>query len=397
MQYGFVLFDRPEHPEDGGYASLAGAKAERIGGPGDLAMDTLWLTNAGWSDFFKNGLGAYPHLRMDGFLRVTHIQILNELGIPSDQALAPHQVVVLSEIFNRVALIMKRDFEIEVREYPTLREEIAGRLRYAAKFGNPELHNACKIAQQTYSSCPTKAMQNSRMVAVRKNRVAHAVEVCSVPLPLDQFTLYSGAYLGEAKTLVEKLCQFPEPVIANISIKSIDNDMVDIIAFGSVPTRNRRQAVMRDWVTQIELMMIAPYAEITVHSAYVGAGWTSLESRVSIDPLPMDYLSYSYGLVAENFRLAHASETPTRGGAFLSPQALWLSATDRFWSFIMAAKLSATGLTVSGYGGGAVNIQGHASNFEDIIRVSHQMGMNFPLSLHQAARESEILESGGGD
>lgn len=397
LRYGSVFFDSTENPEDGGWASVAGETAKRITGPGDLAMDTIWLTNMGWGEFYKGGISAYPHLRMDSFLKVTVSQMCNELGIiPPFQMPAQQSVVVIAEIFNRVATIVRREFGVEIRNYGSLKDELAAKCRIPATFSKSEFHDAMKIAQQTYSTCPTKPQKGTKTVTVRKNRVAHTMEVCSVPVPTDKFTLYTGSYLGPANKRVERICQYPEPVICNVSIKSIQNDMVDLIAFGSVPSRNRRQAVMRDWVTQVELMMLADYADLTIESAYIGTGWDSLTSRVKIDPMPMDYLSYSYGLVAENFRAAHASDTPGKGGqSFLSVQALWLSAIDRFWSFVMAAKLGATGLTVSGYGSGAVNIQAHPSQYEDIMRVSHAMQMTFPLWLPSAAHESDILESGG--
>jgi hypothetical protein len=397
LRYGSVFFDQSENPEDGGWASVAGEPAKRIAGPGDLAMDTIWLTNMGFSEFYKAGVGAYPHLRMDSFLKVTVAQMCNELGIiPPYQMAAQHSVVIVSEIFNRVAIIVRREFGIEIRNYSSLKDELAVKCRIPAVFSKEEFHDACKIAQQTYSTCPTKPLRGTKTVALRKNRVAHAMEVCSAPVPGDKFTLYNGSHFGPAAKRVERICQYAEPVICNVSIKSIQNDMVDLIAFGSVPSKNRRQAVMRDWVTQVELMMLAEYADVTVETAYTGTGWDSLNSRIRIDPMPMDYLSYSYGLVAENFRLAHSSDTPTRGGkVFLSAQSLWLSAIDRFWSFVMAAKLGATGLTVSGYGGGAVNVQAHPSQYEDIMRVAHSMQLTFPLWLPSAAHESDILENGG--
>jgi hypothetical protein len=395
LNYGCVLFDSPQNPEDGGWASAAGAAAKRINGPGDLAMDTIWLTNIDYGEFYRSGIGTYPHLRMDAFLKTTVSQIQNELGIANRDTPTQQSVSIVSEIFNRVALIMQRDFGVEIKEYKSLKDEIAARCRVPAPFISEEFHDACKMATQGYSSVPTKPLKGARSIGLRKNRLAHTIEVCSVPVPTDQFKLYKGAFIAPEKGRVDKICSLPEPAIANISIKHIDNDMLDLLAFGSVPSRNRKQAVVRDWVSQPELMMLKDYAEITVHSAYIGSGWQTLNSRVLIDPLPMDYLSYSYGIVAENFRIAHSSETPRGKGGYMSPQALWLGAVDRFWSFIMAAKLAAGGLTISGYGSGAVNVQTTPSGFNDVMRVGHAMELTFPLYLPRAALEADILEEGG--
>jgi hypothetical protein len=395
VHYGCVLFDTPQNPEDGGWAAVAGEAGKRIHGPGDLSMDTIWLTNIDYGEFHRSGISTYPHLRMDAFLKTTVSQMMNELGIANRDVPTQQSVSIISEIFSRVAMIMQRDFNIEIREYKSLKDEIAARCRFPAKFSNEEFHDACKMAYQGYSSVPTKPLKGARSIGLRRNRLAHTVEVCSVPVPTDQFKLYKGSFIAPEKSRVEKICALPEPAIANISIKHIDNDMLDLIAFGSVPSRNRKQAVVRDWVSQPELMMLKDYADITVHSAYIGSGWQTLASRTPLNPLPMDYLSYSYGIVAENFRVAHSSETPRGQSGFISAQALWLGAVDRFWSFIMAAKLAAGGLTISGYGSGAVNVQTTPSGFNDVMRVAHAMEMTFPLYLPRAALEAEILDEGG--
>lgn len=336
---------------------------------------------------------SQPHLRVDQFLKITVKQILVELGLHGT-TMASNQVCVpvVSEIFARISALAKREFGFDLKTVLTLRDGIMARVRAPAQYVNPEFHNACKLAQQAYSVCPAKIMPGSKTVSLRRNRVSHTVEVCSVPVPMNQFSLYPGTYLGPAKGRVERVCQSPDPIIANISIKSIAPEMMEILAFGSAPSTGRKQAVVRDWVTQMELMMLAPYADLTIQSAYVGKGWTELGSKIAIDPTPMDYMSFSYGILAENFRLAHSAEVSKGTSSFLTPQALWLLNADRFWSFLPAAKLAAGGYIVTGYGGGMVSVQGYPAVYDDIMRVSYNMGLTFPLWLKQAAYESGVLE-----
>lgn len=394
---GSVMFDEPSSPENGGWASLAGGAPFRVKSPADLALNCIWLTNAAFSDFRTTGMSSQPHLRVDQFLKITVKQMLVELGLhgtslASNQACVP----VVSEIFSRISALAKREFGFDLKTVKTLRDGIMDRVRPASHYVNPEFHNACRLAQQAYSVCPSKVMAGSKTVSLRKNRVSHTVEVCSVPVPMNEFRLYAGTQLGPAKGRVERVCQFPEPIIANISIKSIAPEMMEILAFGSAPNTGRKQAVVRDWVTQMELMMLAPYADITIQSAYVGNGWAELNSKVALDPTPMDFLSFSYGILAENFRLAHSSESVKGTVSFLSPQALWLLNSDRFWSFLPAAKLAAAGYIVTGYGGGMVSVQGYPAVYDDIMRASYSMGLTFPLWLKQAAYESGVLEGVGG-
>lgn len=395
QKYGAVLFDEPDNPELGGWSSVAGAKSRRINAPGDLAMDVIWLTNLNWSQFRKTGLAAYPHLRLDSFMKITPVQVLGDFGYNTTYRIKNEDgVSLVAEVFDRVCAIVKREFDVEVRGFATLKDEISAVVKPSTEFVNNDFHEICKRAHQSYSLCPTKPDKNARAVQVRRNRVAHALDVCTTPVPTSDFRLVKGPYISSSNNRVEVLCASEVPVLANISVKSISNDMMDIVAFGSTPSPNRRQAMVRDWVTQTELMMLSRCADITVHAAYMGSGWEDLKTRVTLDPTPMDYMSSSYGIVAENFRLAHSTDVAGKGGpGYMTAQAVWMAAADRFYSFLLAAKLAAKGFTVSGYGSGAVNLMVYPSSFNDLMKTAYDMELNFPLWLQRATYEAEILDS----
>lgn len=361
---------------DNGWASVGGCAARRVQSIHDLPTDVLWLTNLSYTNFFRAGLSRHPNFRAENWLRTTFQQLVAELGVDPTSTPIHTTAEVVSAIAHRVLRVAAEQYSVAPSS-PTLNVD------FAAAIGAPRSSLPSNIAEcfRPIAEHPfvkviatTNYSAVSPTVTLRRNRLVHARQVLSTPVPVDTSWEFertvppdkNDRWLEDIKT----------PFLARCTVSNVKPMIAEILSWGS-GSRN-----VRDWLTDIEWRIVRQYGDVTVDAALV-----CKEPSITLaqcQRLPNSAhaaMSFSSGLIAEQIWTAMTLKQSVRGDDHrYTAAAAWLRSADRMIMFDYAQKLYARGINVMSYGAGNVVARYPEGGLRRVLDISTDVGLMPPAS-----------------
>lgn len=393
MEFGVVLFESPESGGDGsGWASVEGGDVFRVGNVQDLAQNIRWWTNLTYNGIRGQRGFRSNTVKLDTYLRTKMDHIVQELGLVGKRPVevAPYLSYLFSNVMRGAVKYYGADIE-------RIGSETA--LSHDLGYGFQLYRRTDKQWHQVDNSynniiyCSGRWQRDVIYTWIRRQRLTHAIDVLSTPVPV-----FGGKWEGlKDKALLKKtdivdfLIKFPMPVLTKVSVKNIAPEVADLIGFGN--TGNKREAKIRHWLSQPELMWLAPYATIKVEDVLVGEGYQPgflAESHPLNTSLAMPHvdkgfnqLSISAGLLAENYWVSLANKTQKRNGnstqSFFSASAAWMRSVDLLHIFMDALKLrNKVDVTINNYSVGSMSVSFNTDQWDDIFAASQELNLFMP-------------------
>lgn len=367
IKFGFMLFDDPLDPQ-GGWSSISGEKSLYVSNINDLSTDVLWWTNLSYEAMYiKSKVGVSASMRHDKYIILHPNECLLEWGYDSKNLSSEFMSVMISRIFNRIMILSwniivdacKGIHPKDVFSSRELRQDIS-RIFPEPVWPKGEAAAVCKRGYgfTDFTITTFNASRGNANIKLSRNRLSHALDILSTPIPDCEFEFISGRDIGENPR--EVVMNSKLPYFAEVSLKNIDHAASTVLAFGT--SMDKKQRIMRTWVPHPELVSINPIADIEIKNAYVGKNYTSLvnllpDSVISFLNCPFSFLSWTAGIIAETIwksaTLKNIKVNPDDGYIpDTSWRGLWIKSIDKTLTFISALKMSECGWTASYYGGG---------------------------------------------
>lgn len=393
MRIGAIVFDpgsvvggndRSVVALTGGWAAIGGTSARRIQGVADLPSDVIWLTNLGYSAFLAAKLNMHANFRNEGWLRTAFEQIATEFGLGRNSGKAKETAEVLSLIAHRVVAYSCKELHIQMQSHSRLNDDYAQAMQL----------DRCRVPEMHYSTFETIAghpnvsvVQNvafgrgtSSSMTLRCNRLAYARRMLSHRVPPD-----TGWELVKAKLTENDLERMDKPFLVRCRITNVKPIMAEALSWGG------GARLIREWLTDVEWRVVRQYADVELRAAMVcEQGYESLERYAQLLPSgPLDELSYSLGLVAEQIWTALMSKQPRTGRITGYPvRAAWLRAIDRMQMFDYAQRMqSRRGVTLMSYGMGNVVVRVPEGGKRHVLDMAVDVGLVPPMAGFIEARQ----------
>lgn len=371
---GVVAFDNPKEPAAGWACAAGNSDPVRVRDPSDLATSTMWLTNASVRQ---------NNLRNANYLCTSIGDIAQDLG----HRLIGHHCVdalpVLAEVSQRVAHLAVKHYQwFEPGAFTGY--SLAADLRLAMPVDvspNPAISTPLREAYQNNSAGFQRVFASpSREVVVRVNRLIHAYHILALPIPDPAWYPVRNLPLSAHERL-DLALDVRYPSLCEVTCAAEDLDLWRLASFGNQMGKNSR--LVRRWVAQPELLWLAHYSEIDVHTVWRSAGYVAADPRFLLPKtLTADgyqALSYSAGLLAESHFAAVASNAPP---SLRTPpyteRAVWWRAYDRAQSFALARDIHEAGFLPTGYWRGSVRVQVDNHKMLDFARWALERGLAAP-------------------
>lgn len=382
-RYGAVLFDS-EVTHDYGWACVSGEMPVRITGTHDLPSDTVWITNLGYDAAKVSGLQG-SRFRRSGYLVHELTRIWGETGLLEEDTDAPARVPLASvwdgQYTTRVGLragfsawLLDRVMQISMDRVPMIAaplSDLAGGIREvvlpsANRFfykGQPPTEKA--IEALTAANNPYQPVARSgivtegRFVRLSVNRVRHAQHMLSVPFPVGDWAEVNSIKLLNARPkekIIEWLDQHPGALL-RVTMRNTDPDLEELINFGGNISKNPRSG---HWLTADELARLMPYCQFTIFEAVEGrilrtGGELIRDAGIDIDSISsVRQTSYPFHIWMDVLWRSVMGNPANWQRGLINPAGAFIRAADRGLNFYAAHTLRTAGLTVIGYGAGAV-------------------------------------------
>jgi hypothetical protein len=378
---------------DSGWASIAGERAVRVTSIHDLSSDALWVTNLTEEQFYRATLTSHPNFRSEGYLRSSLRHIYSELGVDPLQVSPDIVATVLATVVQRVIECSQTRYRVNVRS-KALNEDYALALGAPRSTIAPEIYPMFEAsAQHAYvrAVAANSYLNKGQALTLRRNRLIHAQELLSQPVPPDVAWEYIPRHkLPASKTELESQLEHSRSAfLVRCEVTNVNPLIADVLSIGG------GARVIRDWLTDIEWHHAREWADIEYKGQLLCSVPSSLLSQAKGLPSG-DYapLSFTCCIVSEQIWTAMAMKRGPRDDARYTAAAAWLRARDRTVMFVYAQKLHAKGLAVWGYGGGNVVITYPEGGLRHALEVSTDIGLLAPASkLLEARRGVPGLES----
>lgn len=400
MRCGVVLFDSANNISvgdktfaslDSGWASVSGEAAVRITSIHDLDSAVLWITNLTEEQFYRAGLNGHANFRSEGYLRSTLRHIYTELGV-DPQFVSPDVVAsVLSTVAQRVLDQSEKHYKVTPRSIKALNEDFAFALNAPRSQIAADMYSLFEgSAQHAYvRTVQTNTYMNQgAALTLRRNRLLHARELLSLPVPPDtQWEYIPREKLPASQHDIETMLeQSNTAFLVRCNARNINPLVADVFSVGS------GAKVIREWLTDIEWQQAREWADIEYNGLLLcHAPSAPIPQAEALPSAPYAQLSITSGLIAEQVWTAMTMKRGTRGeAARYTAAAAWFRAMDRTVMFSHAQKLHAKGLTVWGYGGGNVVILYPEGGLQHALEVSTHMGLLPPASKLLEANRAEV-------
>lgn len=399
-KFGVILFDDDKNPSSG-WASSEGEPSKRVEGLHQLPTGTYWWCNCDYNAFFRNSeVGRNPWLKHDGYLVVTPKNLMKEwdvdvmISAPNEQAMFCSKL--FSRIMNMAFLVAKKcDPKLSMKTFfkensRSLRDDFRAFLppaEYPKGEAASIMQNGQAFAEFTRTG--TRGMKGAKAFKLIRPRLVHAMDMFTTPIPKGQFTYKSRSDLRKISSdRVSLVLNENKPVMAEITVDTMNGDIAPIYAFGNSVDKDRR--IPRSWVPHSEFIAMSSFSELNVVSAFFGEEYTTLGQNLPkpiIDFLQQEYngLSWSVGILAETiwraaslaqekFKVQKDMERP-----MTSWRGAWLKSADKTVMFINAMKLNDMGYNVMSYGLGWVLCMIQDDQKNDLIRDGLSVGLVPPM------------------
>jgi hypothetical protein len=404
MRCGVILFDSANNISvgdktftslEGGWASLAGERALRVTSIHDLSSDALWITNLTEEQFYRATLTAHPNFRSDGYFRSTLRHLYSELGVDPLQVGPDIVACVLATVAQRLVDLAAARYGVKIRS-KGLNEDFALAMGAPRSTLAPEIYGMfAGAAQHAYvrAIATHSYVHNGQTLTLRRNRLLHARELLSVPVPPDgPWEYVPRNKLPAARADVERLLErTASGFLIRCEVKNISPLIADVFSVAG------GARAIRDWLTAIEWQRAKQCGEIDYKGLLVCAAASSVLPQAAQLPAG-EYapLSFTYGLAAEQIWTALAMKRGPRDDLRYTAAAAWLRAQDRMAMFSYAQRLHEAGLLVWGYGGGNVVVMVPDGGLRHALDVSTDIGLLAPANkLLEARRVLPVQERHG--
>ena len=396
MRCGVVLFDSANNISvgdktfaslDSGWASVGGESAVRITSVHDLDSAVLWVTNLTEEQFYRAGLSGHANFRNEGYFRSSLRHLYTELGV-DPQFVSPATVAtVLSTVAHRVVEEAQRQYKVAPRS-KSLNDDFAYALNAPRSAIAADMYQLFEgSAQHAYvRTVQTNTYLNQgAALTLRRNRLTHARELLSLPVPPDtQWEYIPREKLPSSQAAIESmLSECNTAFLVRCNAKNINPLVADVFSVGS------GAKAIREWLTDIEWQQAREWADIEYNSVLLcHSASAPIPQAEALPTDPYASLSVTCGLLAEQVWTAMTMKRGGRGeSARYTAAAAWFRAMDRSVMFSYAQKLHAKGLTVWGYGNGNVVVLYPEGGLRHALDVSTDMGLLAPASkLLEASR-----------
>jgi hypothetical protein len=388
MRCGVVLFDSANNITigdktfaslDNGWASVGGEPAVRISSIHDLSSDVLWVTNLTEEQFYRAQLTSHPNFRSEGYLRSSLRHIYSELGV-DPLVVSPDTVTeTLSTVVQRTVDFARTRYGIKPRG-KALNEDFAYVLNAPRSQISAELYTMFEgSAQHSYVRTVTtnSFLNNGQALTLRRNRLVHARELLTMPVPPDtQWEYISRDRLPSSKRDIESmLSQSNTAFLVCCEVKRINPAVAEVFSIGS------GARTIRNWLTDVEWRRALEWAEIEYNGVLLcGAPSTPAPQHEALPQGEYAPLSFTCCLTAEQIWTALTMKRGGRDEPRYTAAAAWLRAMDRMAMFSFAQKLHARGLTVWGYGGGNVVVMYPEGGLRHALDVTTDVGLLAPAN-----------------
>lgn len=390
--FGAVIFDDQECT-GAGWASIRGETAFRIRGTGDLASDVCWWTNLSFGAFHKYGLSR-PNLKRADYMRPDMLQLHRELGLFPSRMPTSRITEVSAEIFERVMRLAASHYGFTRPVEDTFSEDLYNRLVRPDRIITPEINTALGQAYQTWTICETASPTGSKILSFKRPRIQHAHDVLATPVPGEQWEFIAEKDLPVEGKRVDWLINQSRPALVRASVKQVEPEFAQIIAFSGGANRER------SWMSHPELLCLSRFAKIRVDAVFMANDYAPHPIHHAIATKgTMGLLSISMGILCENYWVALASSHTIHKRSrdmrqtVYSPRAVWMSAADRFLMLMPALMMQSSGFAVKAYGRGGINIAVQRGLLNDARACAITAGLNAPLNVQEEINVQEALSN----
>lgn len=380
---GVALFSNPKDVENStGWYCASDGEPCWFTNLVDLPPEVLWIVDVE-SDRFWQFAKTHSNLRSTEFFRSKLRQIAADIGVRVNgdfhmEASRELARVAQSAVCVATSVYQWKNPLISLGE-GSLRACIAESIPKPPHAKHTQ-QEALASAVQNYSQVPWSGMSlmmDSVVVPLRFNRVEYANRLLSIKVPDEGWT-----YVGDAsKIALDDFLTRPCLVRVLIEFNHPNTDLVTLAAFGCGLGKSKQ--VIRQWVSQPELVWLSKLARIQVQDAFISKSERDLPDDAKLPRMltadPLFAHSISAGLVAESHWAALAA--PVYGKSKKTEYTcwgVWLRAHDRAMCFALAEKLLAERFHVTGYGNGSVNVKVQRSDLIRLMDFSVQEGLAGP-------------------
>lgn len=407
MRYGVAICDE-DHTA--GWACLPDADAQpfRFESPVGLPSDVIWICDAQYSMFnarwaqrsnvrHADYLGRFKYLAADvGFRTEGQGKNRENSKLVSKKMAAIMQQAMSYAMqcygWNKSEpLLTKKNFVAALSEHLYSQNP--------APEHNYSMNYVLASANQTYSSVkpmPTTT-PDELIVVLRYNRMEYAKAIMQTCVP-DGIWSSKGAP-GDEPFTAEDVLDESRPCLVCVSVDASRHEqgIAELCAFGSNATGNEKSTMLRQWMTQRELMWMSRHVDVRVEQAWISRDARPLPQALQLpsttnDPLLMANLPLS--MIAEMHWKALIYTPYSKNGA---PNAwsVWLRAEDRARCFALALSCYQHGFDVLSYGNGAAVLKIYRNQLIDLERFAQEQGLCHPMMrvLHDVHGMSEMPSS----
>lgn len=379
-RYGAVIFD-DEVAHGAGWACVAGDDPIRICGTHELQSDVVWVTNLDYNTSRISGLQG-SRFRRSNYLLHDLTRLCNEIGIAGekDSMIDPKSVfdgrysTAISLKAGFSAWILDRIIQISVNMLPMnvapLSDIQSGIREFiipteAAYFYNGEIPEGTALEALEASDIPwnhasrTGIKIEGRKVRLNTNRARHAQYMMTVRFPVGDWSDIGGAKLLNKRpkeAVIGWLADHPGALL-RVTMKTTDYDMEGLINFGGNNSNNPRSG---NWLVAPELARLLPFCEFTIHEAIEGHEMRSVGQLIHNAGIDFKEVverrsaSYPFQVWMEILWRSVMGRPRSWSKKTINPAGAFMRAADRGMEFFAAHTLLEAGLTVIGYGAGAV-------------------------------------------
>lgn len=389
MMCGVAIFDLSESIDrkrdvqqlDALWACIAGEEAKRLKSLHDLRSDVVWFTNLDANVFRTLNLYRMPNLRGDTWLRTRFVQIQQELGLDEDHVTPKVVAETMSIVVQNVVDYAREHYDVS----PSSRSLNAD---FAKVFNAPvsnlpdawymHFEPLVKHSLVAVVSATARSTTNAYMT-VKPNRLSHARQILSTPVPLD-VGWEQGIRIPNVKS--EKWLESIEtPFLLKFSLKNIDPAVAEILSWGA------GSQVPREWMSDVEWRVLREFCDIEIKEILINRNpGVLLKQHAMLPSGQFDELSYTCGIVSE--LMWTSLTTKVKIGNHGSQKnytaaAAWLRSSDRMIMFKHAQRLNAEGCLISLYGTGMVTVSYPDGALSQYLKTAVSNGLMPPSSKFQ--------------
>ncbi|MCX4116289.1 hypothetical protein U1710_02445 [Aeromonas caviae] len=391
--FGAVRFDRDD-ANSGGWAAIAGNKAQRISSHGDLDNQTLWWSNLSFKAVHTCNLHKTPNFKRTTYLNAWDTSgqsgICDSWGLNDPRFSEQVKTQFLSAIFTRTMGVAINHYGMTSDGMP-LADNLADELRCLMlpdpdKSFGPEIDAALKSAHQYFCYPVTPRLVGDDFITINFQipAVKHAKAMLECVYPSDEVKYIPSEALPPNKNghRIKWALESERPLLLKVNVSQISPDIQNVLGFANGAKRGRQ------WVSQPELLQLSRYATVDITAAFMFSEYRVLSGNCSLPPFNrLQSMSPTAEIICSNHWVSLCKENPYSLEANkadqrqISPRAVWLNSMDRFFCFSYAAKLASFGITVKRYGAGSIMCVVPKYHYKEVFEAACSIGLLSPSKI----------------